>query len=47
MVGICQGTQESKSPQWAKLEKFEQENIVVVLDYNSKHTINIHEYILM
>lgn len=47
MIGICQGTQVSKSPQWAKLEKFEQEHKVVVLDYNTKYTINSHEYIMM
>lgn len=35
-----------KTSQWSKPEQFEQQN-KVVLDYNPKYKINIHEAILM
>ena len=44
MIGVCQRDTgaKGKSSQWSKPEQFEQHN-KVVLDYNSKYKINIHE----
>lgn len=47
MKRVCQGCTGAKSSQWPKVEQFEQQINKVVLDYNAKYKVNIHESILI